>query len=74
MQRTFANRAAFDEASEPRHHRLDQREIATFPMHGAAIGAEIVLHVDDQDCGVLRTQLSASVFNISVPTGSRSSY
>jgi hypothetical protein len=46
-----------NEALELRHHRLDQGDIAPFALHRAAVGAEIVLQVDDQHCAVLRQDL-----------------
>src|SRR5438445_233070 len=44
-----------DQTREPRHHRLDLRQVAAFAMHGTTFGAEVILYVDDQDCAVLRT-------------------
>src|SRR5262249_22604534 len=42
---------------KPWHHLLDQRQIAPLPVHGTAFRAEIVLHVDDEDRAMLRSDL-----------------
>src|SRR5262249_52191278 len=44
---------------EPGNHLLDQRQIAAFAVHCAAIGAEIVLYVDQDQSAVLRIDFFA---------------